>query len=105
MTTFDHREEVFEKKFALEEERLFKAQARRNKMLGLWAAEALGKTGADAEAYALEIVAANVAATDDGELLDKITRDLSVKGVGAAEVGQKMDEFQMLADNPVKAAP
>ena len=54
MTTFDKREEGFEKKFAHDEELRFKANARRNKMLGLWAAEKLGLTGADAEAYAKE---------------------------------------------------
>jgi hypothetical protein len=52
MTTFDKREEGFEKKFALDEEQKFKAEARRNRMLGLWAAEKLGITGDAATAYA-----------------------------------------------------
>jgi hypothetical protein len=56
MTTFDKREEGFEKKFAHDEELKFKAAARRNKLLGLWAAEKLGLTGAAADAYAKEVV-------------------------------------------------
>ena len=56
MSTFDQRQEGFEKKFAHDEELRFKATARRNKLLGLWAAELLGKTGADAEAYAKSVV-------------------------------------------------
>ena len=59
MTTFDKREDAFEKQFAHDEELKFKAEARRNKLLGLWAAEKLGKSGADADAYAKEVVAAD----------------------------------------------
>ena len=57
MTTFDEREEGFEKKFALDEEKKFKAEARRNRLLGLWVAEKLGITGDAAAAYAKEVVA------------------------------------------------
>ena len=59
MTTFDKRKDAFEAKFAHDEELQFKADARRNMLLGLWAAGLLGKTGADAEAYAKEVVAAD----------------------------------------------
>ena len=59
MTTFDKREEGFEKKFAHDQELRFKANARRNKLLGLWVAEKLGKTGDDAAAYAKEVVASD----------------------------------------------
>jgi len=58
MTTFDEREETFERKFALDEEQKFKAIARRNRLLGLWAAEKLGKSGDAAISYAKEVVAA-----------------------------------------------
>jgi len=61
MTTFDKREDSFEKKFAHDEALRFRAEARRNKMLGLWAAEKLGKSGADAETYSKEAIAADVA--------------------------------------------
>ena len=56
MTTFDKRKDAYESKFARDEELRFKATSRRNKLLGLWAAEKLGKTGADAEAYAQEVM-------------------------------------------------
>ena len=59
MTTFDKREQGFENKFAHDEELRFKAEARRNKLLGLWVAEKLGKSGADADAYAREVVASD----------------------------------------------
>ena len=59
MTTFDKREEAFEKKFAVDEELRFKAEARRNKLLGLWAAEKLGMSGEAAAVYAKEVVAAD----------------------------------------------
>ena len=59
MTTFDKREEGFEKKFAVDEELRFKAEARRNKLLGLWAASLLGKSGEAAAAYARDVVAAD----------------------------------------------
>ncbi len=58
MTTFDKREEAFEKQFAHDEELRFKATARRNKLLGLWAAEKLGLAGAEADSYALSVVMA-----------------------------------------------
>ena len=59
MTTFDDREHAFESKFAHDEEMRFRAQARRDKLLGLWAAGLLGKTGADADAYAKDVVKSN----------------------------------------------
>ena len=73
MTTFDKREEGFEKKFALDEELLFKAGARRNKLLGLWAAEKLGISGAEADAYAKE--------TFGGKPLAEALKTLSVKSL------------------------
>ena len=68
MSSFDTREEGFEKKFALDEEQKFKAEARRNKLLGLWAAEKLGKTGDDASAYARDVVASDFEEAGDGEI-------------------------------------
>ena len=79
MTTFDKREEGFEKKFAHDEELRFKAMARRNKLLGLWAAGLLGKTGADAEAYAKDIVIADLAEHGDDVVIAKLKADLSGK--------------------------
>ena len=71
MTTFDKREEGFEKKFAHDEELKFKAYARRNRLLGLWAAEQLGKSGADADAYAKQVVVRKVAADLPGRNIDE----------------------------------
>jgi hypothetical protein len=78
-TTFDKREEGFEKQFAHDEELRFKAMARRNKMLGLWAAGLLGKSGADAEAYAKEVVLAEFEEGGDEAIVRKLGKDLSGK--------------------------
>ena len=72
MTSFDKREEGFEKKFALDEEQKFKAEARRNKLLGQWVAEKLGITGDAATAYAKEVVAADFEEAGDGDVLRKV---------------------------------
>lgn len=78
-TSFDKREEGFEKKFAHDEELRFKAYARRNKLLGLWAAELLGKTGAEAEAYAKEVVLADFDEPGENDVLHKLINDLEGK--------------------------
>jgi hypothetical protein len=78
-TTFDKREEGFEKQFAHDEELRFKAIARRNKLLGLWAAGLLGKTGADAEAYAKEVVLADFEEAGDNDVVRKVVKDLAGK--------------------------
>jgi len=79
VTTFDKREEGFEKKFAHDEELKFKAFARRNKMLGLWAAGLLGKSGPDAETYAKEIVIADLAEHGDDDVIARLKVDLAGK--------------------------
>lgn len=103
MTTFDRREEGFEKKFAIDEELKFKAEARRNKLLGLWAAEKLGKAPDEAAAYAREVIAADLDHPGDGDVLRKVATDLSGKGVSMAQVRQKMDELFAIAVAEVKA--
>ena len=105
MTTFDKREEGFEKKFALDEEQKFKAEARRNKLLGLWAAEKLGLTGDAATAYSKEVVAADFEEAGDKDVQDKVVKDFGAKGlsVTAAEVRAKMDELMATAAAQVKA--
>ncbi len=77
MNEFNKRQEGFEKKFALDEEQKFKAEARRNKLLGLWAAEKLGITGDAANAYAKEVVAADFEEAGDGDVLKKVLGDLT----------------------------
>ena len=105
MTTFDKREEAFEKRFALDEEEKFKAVARRNKLLGLWAAEKLGIAGDAAAAYAKEVVAADFEPPGEGDVLHKVLNDLATKGnaVTEADIRAKMGELLAVAAMQVKA--
>ena len=105
MTTFDKREEGFEKQFAHDEDLKFKAIARRNKLLGLWAAEKLGLAGAAADAYAKEIVMAEFESGGDADVLNKVQKDLEAKGVAqtAEQIRQKMGEFLTQAVGQIKA--
>jgi hypothetical protein len=102
MTTFDKREEGFEKKFAHDEELKFKATARRNKLLGLWAAAMLGKTGADADAYSKEVVAADFEEAGDDDVVRKVVKDLAGKA-SEAEVRGKMQELLAEAVKQIQA--
>jgi hypothetical protein len=85
MTGFDDREKGFEAKFRLDQEAQFKVHARRNKLLGLWAAGQLGKTGADAEAYAKEVVVADFTRAGDSDVIEKVLGDLKAKGLSFSE--------------------
>jgi hypothetical protein len=105
MTTFDKREEGFEKKFALDEEQKFKAEARRNKLLGLWVAEKLGLSGEAANTYAKDVIAAEFQEAGDADVVRKVIGDLKAKGVALTEqqVRVKMDELTAQAVAQVKA--
>jgi hypothetical protein len=103
MTTFDKREEGFEKKFAHDEELQFKAMARRNKLLGLWAAGLLGKSGADAEAYAKEVVVADFEEAGDADVLHKVAKDLAAKGVTEQQIRAQMNELLATAVKQIQA--
>ena len=81
MTTFDKRQEGFEKKFAHDEEQAFKASARRNKLLGLWAAGMMKLSGDEAEAYAKSVVMADFEEAGDEDVFRKIRKDFDAKGV------------------------
>ena len=104
MTSFDKREEGFEKKFAHDEELKFKAEARRNKLLGLWAADQQGMSGDAASAYAREVVAADFEEAGDG-VFRKVTADLSARDIAVteAQIRAKMDELLTQAIAQVKA--
>ncbi len=93
------------KKFALDEEQKFKAVARRNKLLGLWVADLLGKSGADADAYAKEVVASDFEEAGDGDVLRKVTEDLTAKGVTVSEqdIYAKLGELMGVAAAQIKA--
>jgi hypothetical protein len=80
MTTFNDREKSFEKKFEKDQELQFKVNARRNKLLGLWAAGLMGKSGADAEAYAKEVVIADFEKPGDSDVIAKLVKDLAAAG-------------------------
>ena len=106
MTTFDKREDGFEKKFVHDEELQFKANARRNKLLGLWAAEKLGLTGAQAEAYAKEVVMADIEEIGDHDVFRKIRKTLDDKKVAVSdlEIRSAMDELLKEAIAQIKAS-
>jgi len=80
MTTFDDREKAFEAKYEHDQELQFKVNTRRNKLLGLWAAGLLGKSGADAEAYAKEVVMADFEKPGDSDVVHKLMKDLAAAG-------------------------
>jgi hypothetical protein len=103
MTTFDKREDGFEKKFAHDEELQFKAGARRNKLLGLWAAEKLGLSGPQADAYAKEVVMADFEEAGDQDVLHKVAKDLAGKGVTEQAVRAQMNELMAQAIAQIKA--
>jgi hypothetical protein len=104
MTTFDKREEAFEKRFALDEEQKFKAVARRNKLFGLWVAEQLGKSGDEASAYARDVVTAELDG-GDAAVVRKVMGDLAAKGAAVSEdaLRAKFNELAALAATQVKA--
>ena len=105
MTTFDKREEGFEKKFALDEEQKFKAEVRRNRLLGQWAAEKLGLSGDAATAYAKDVVSSDFDEAGDDDVLRKVEKDFAAKGVAiaAADIRAKMNELLAEAAAQVKA--
>jgi hypothetical protein len=103
MTTFDKREEAFEKRFALDEELKFKAMVRRNRLLGQWAAEHLGLSGDAATAYARETVAGAFAQGGEATVVTRVAGDLSAKGVTEDAIHTQMRELMVQAVAQVKA--
>ena len=104
MTTFDKREEGFEKQFAHDEELKFKATSRRNKLLGLWAAEKLGRKGPDADTYAKEVVMADFEEAGEDDVFRKVRKDLDAGGVAATddEIRGMMVELMARAIEQIK---
>src|ERR1700694_5286665 len=106
MTTFDKREDAFEKMYAHDEELRFKANARRNKRLGLWVAEKLGIAAVEADAYAKSVVMADFEESGDHDVLRKVRADLDAKGrkdITDKELRRVMDEFLAQAVEEIKA--
>lgn len=105
MTTFDQRKDAYENKFAHDEDLRFKATARRNKLLGLWAAEKLGKSGADAEAYAKSVVVADFEEAGDEDVVRKVKNDFALASVSVAdtEIRTVMTELLIKAADEIQA--
>ena len=96
MSTFDDRENAFENKFAHDAEMQFKAEARRNKLLGFWAAELLGKGGDDADAYAKEVIKSDFEEAGDEDVYRKVSGDLGDLA-SEAEIRAKMQDLMKVA--------
>jgi hypothetical protein len=105
MAGMDDRKDAFENKFAHDEQLLFKATARRNKLLGLWAAELMGKGGAEAEAYAKSVVMADFEEAGDDDVMRKIKADLAAGGVEKSDhqIRRTMDELMEQAAAEIRA--
>lgn len=95
MTTFNKREESFEAKFAHDAELKFKAEARRNRMLGEWVAEKLGRSGDDVAAYVKEVIKSDFEEAGDNDVFEKVKKDLNDAGVDQSDhqIRRTMDEF------------
>lgn len=106
MTTFDKRKEGFESKFVHDEELRFKATARRNKLLGLWAAEKMGLEGPEADAYAKTVVNADFAEPGDEDVFRKVRADLDAKKVAQSDhqIRRTMDELMAKAVDQIQNA-
>ena len=98
MTSMDDRQKGFERKFAFDEELRFKATARRNKLFGLWVAEKLGKSGAEAEAYAKAVVIADLAEAGDQDIIRKVQKDLDGAGISLSDGELKLRLIDLMAE-------
>jgi hypothetical protein len=109
MTTFEDREKGFERKFAHDEELKFRATARRNRLIGLWAADRMGLTGDEAQAYAREVIKADLAEPGDEDVFRKVRADFDAKGVDQSDhqirriIGEMMAEAVRQIEAEAKA--
>jgi hypothetical protein len=105
MSEFENREEAFERRFALDEEIVFKSLARRNRQLGLWLAGLLGRAGAEADSYASALVAAQVGISDPDVVFSKIKMELSQAGIEMSDnrIRRKIDETMAQAKAEIMA--
>ncbi|WP_397543142.1 DUF1476 domain-containing protein [Roseovarius salis] len=102
MTTFDDRENAFENKYAHDEEMKFRAQMRCNKLLGLWAAEMLGKTGDDAQAYATEVVKSDFEEAGHEDVVRKVAGDLGDLADADTIRGKMVELLKVAKDQVMK---
>lgn len=105
MTTFDKRKDAYESKFARDEELRFKATSRRNRLLGAWAAEKLGKTGDDAQAYTKEVVRSDMEEAGDEDVFRKVRGDFDGAGVDQSDhqIRRTMEELMAQAVAQIEA--
>ncbi|MDB5473653.1 MAG: hypothetical protein JWP99_956 [Devosia sp.] len=105
MSQFEDRQKGQEAKFAFDAEKKFKAEARRNKLMGIWAAELMSLTGEDAKAYAAEVVAADFEEAGDEDVFRKVSSDLKAKGLNISDeqVRQKMQQLKLTANEQIAA--
>ena len=104
MTTFDDRENAFEAKFAHDESLRFRILARRGKLIGLWAAQKLGKDGADAEAYAKTVLLSDLEIPGDDDIIAKLHGDLAGLGIGVNDIKAMLAEKLAQAEAQVAGA-
>ncbi|MFZ4690084.1 MAG: DUF1476 domain-containing protein [Polymorphobacter sp.] len=104
MTTFNERETAFENKFAHDADLRFKVAARRDKLVGLWAAAKLGLSGDAADAYAKSVILADLEEAGDEDVVRKLVADLNIEGVGEAEVRAALAEQGEVARKQVMEA-
>ena len=98
MSSFDEREKSFERKFQQEQELAFKVKARRNKLLGLWAAERLGLTGDAAQHYAREVLQADLEHPGTADIIGKVCADFAKKGIACDEARVRVELERCAAD-------
>ena len=103
MTTFKDREKAFEDKYKHDQELQFKVEVRRNKLLGLWLAEQLGIAGADADAYAKEVVSADFEEPGEEDVVRKVMGDIAARNIDLSEhrVRKKMGELLVVAKEQI----
>lgn len=107
MNGFEDREKGFEAKYRVDQETQFRITARRNKLLGEWAAGQMGLTGQAAESYASDVVASDFSEPGDADVIGKVFKDLFAKGVGLGEgdIRKKLDEFAAVARQQIVGQP
>jgi len=105
MTTFDDREQAFEKKFALDQDLKFRAEARRNKLIAEWAAAKLGIAGTGLQDYVRAVLKADIEAKGDQDVFRKLRKDFDSAGVKVpdAEIRRMMGEFLAKAVSDIEA--
>ena len=104
MTTFDDRQKSFEKKFERDQDLQFKVTARRNKLLGLWAAGLMGKSGTDADSYAKEVVLADFEKPGDDDVIQKLVKDLAAFGKPTEEQAIRKQAERLMSEAKTQLA-